>query len=239
MNITPVFFTTKTTRAILASSYAILGAVSLGAQQPSAGRGQLPRAQIAATVTNSTVKFTTVQSSVSAHPMVRMEVPITAVNNAKLIEDKAAIVPNKEWVDKIKVTLIVAYSVAKKGPTSSAPAAAKTDAYAFYSASSTILTMQRNTKGSVFFYLPGEIIKRDQLSPTPEAYLVDIEVDGKPQPPALSSKLKTSPVEESGFREMAGQALFKTAGILLPQYNVPDDRRPPSPALIREDSTRQ
>ncbi|MDR2513249.1 MAG: hypothetical protein LBD01_05595 [Puniceicoccales bacterium] len=230
MSITPVFLT-KTTRAILATGCAVLGTAPLGAQQSP----PLPRAQIAATVADNAVKFTTVQSSVSAYPMVRIEVPVTALNNAKLLEDKTSIVPNKDWVDKIKVTLTIAYPVSAKAKASGARDVA---AYAFYSASSTILTMQRNTKGSVFFYLPGEVIKREQLASTPEGYIVEIEVDGKAQPAILSRKLKT-PKEENGFREMAGQALFKTAGVLLPQYHVPDDRRPSSPALIREDSTRQ
>jgi hypothetical protein len=175
-------------------------------------------------------------------PMTRMEVRVRALANAKLLDDPAAIVPNKSWVDRIKVTVTLSYqlSAVKK-----LPAAAKSDdpgaKFAFYRAAATILTMQQGDSGSVFFYLPGEIVKRDSLSLAPDAYVVSLEVDGKAVAPSkysISSKLQT-PAALKGFMELADRGAQENAGVLLPQYHVwGDPNQSLSPTLVREDSTR-
>jgi hypothetical protein len=174
--------------------------------------------------------------------MTRVEIRVRALANAKLQENPAAIVPNRAWVDRIKVTVTLSYPVAsvKRAPAVAANAEPGAK-FAFYRASATILTMPQGDSGSVFFYLPGEIVKRDGLAPAPDAYLVDLEVDGKTVPPAkysISQKIQ-APEALRGFREMADRGAQDNAGVLLPQYHVSGDpSHLLSPTLVREDSTR-
>jgi hypothetical protein len=187
--------------------------------------------------------------------MVRAEVSVTALANAKLIEDKAAIVPNPEWVDKIKVTVTLAY-LTKQGkapkPRGTTAAASGAEAlegkYVFYRAASTIMTLQRNKHGSVFFYLPGELIERDGLASQPNEYLVELEVDGNPSPltkTACSAGLQSSNSAAAIelFKSLADRQSTETAGMLRTQPQVAgivtDPEWTRSPTLLREDSTRQ
>jgi hypothetical protein len=189
--------------------------------------------------------------------MTRVEVVVQALANAKLLEDKTAIVPNPEWVDKIKVTVTLAY-LTKQGkapkPRAASATAATTGAdslegkYVFYRAASTIMTLQRSKHGSVFFYLPGELIERDGLSAQPSDFLVELEVDGTPSPvtkaassTGLQASNATAAIEL--FKNMADRQNAETAGMLRTQPQVAgivfDQEWSRSPTLLREDSTRQ
>ena len=176
------------------------------------------------------------------YPMRRMEVRLKALGNAKLLADPAAVVPNKDWVDKVKVTVTLAYE-------STSPQAKKMgnagQSFAFYRSSATILTMKRDGQASVFFYLPGDVVERDGLKKDPYGYLVELEVDGTPvvidkfggAGRAVSKTIKSQQVM-AGFKDMAGQGVMENAGILRPQYQVPFEREHSlTPTLLREDAT--
>jgi hypothetical protein len=195
-------------------------------------------------------------------PVQRVEVEVLANANAKLLEDPAAIVPHPEWVDKIKVTVTIAYEnkgFKKAKKTAAAANASTDDQFIFYRASSTILTLKRNDKTSVFFYLPGEIVQRDALLAHPAYYTVELEVDGTAvdmfnavgQPlskAALSTNLQaprkanetTSAFD--GFKSMADRGATATAGILRTQPQVAGSIHDPewqrAATLLREDTTR-
>jgi len=169
-------------------------------------------------------------------PMTRMAVAVRALNNAKLLQDPNAIVPNKDYVDKIKVTVTLAYSSnsgkAKKGQQGS---------FSYYRSAQTILTMQRNDQGTIYFYLPGEIVKRESLQVQPFAWLIELEVDGQAVP--LEKKMCSSnlrnPSEVALFKQAADAGVIDNAGILRPQFQVPGDEAVQnlSPTLLREDTT--
>lgn len=170
-------------------------------------------------------------------PMGRMEVRIRAIDNAKLLADPAAIVPNKAWVDKIKVTVTVAYETSSGSAKKAGQAG---PVLAFYRSAATIMTMERGTNGSIYFYLPGEIIKRDNLKREPYAYLVELDVDGTAVPldPKMFSKNLKTPQDVAGFKEMADRGALDTAGVLRPQYQVRHEAAQAlSPTLVREDTT--
>lgn len=228
MNTTPAFY-----RLVALCGILLLSTSAFAQQQPAAGKAavEVKAVRFAQTKVSNTVLV----------PMTRVEVQLLAKENAKLLEDPKALVPNKNWVDKIKVTVTLAYEVAAAKKSSAGGAVGAEDRYAFYRSSVTIMTMEKNTTGSVFFYLPGEIVKRDQLKQEPYAYSVDLEVDGTSLPPSKTSvsRLLLSETQYKGFKEMADRGVLNTTGVLRPQYLVATEALPATtPTLIREDITR-
>ncbi|MDR2429653.1 MAG: hypothetical protein LBD14_01925 [Puniceicoccales bacterium] len=230
MDFTPIFY-----RLAALCGMLLFQASALAQQQPAAaGRAavEVKAVRFAQTKVSNTVLV----------PMTRVEVQILAKENARLLEDPKAIVPNKSWVDKIKVTVTIAYELpAARKAASGGAAASLEDRYAFYRSSVTIMTMEKNSTGSVFFYLPGEIVKRDQLKQEPYAYAIDLEVDGTSLPPSKSSvsRLLLAEAQYKAFKEMADRGVLSTTGVLRPQYLVATEALPAStPTLIREDAAR-
>jgi hypothetical protein len=206
--------------------------------------------EVPAATVNRRVTF---KNNVGGKNASRVEVEVMALANAKRIEDPTAIVPNPDWVDKIKVTVTLAYKTKPKtlkARGTAAPAGATAlDAlatqYITYRASSTIMTLQRNKTGSVFFYLPGELHARDGLGHTPDSYVVDLEVDGTAvtlSKNAVSPDLKTAEAIDL-LKSLADKQSADTAGILRTQSQVAGLVNDPewlrAPTLLREDSTRQ
>jgi len=149
--------------------------------------------------------------------------------------------PNKRWIDKVKVTLTIGY----KGEKSKTA-----EDWNYYRASATILTLEQNNIRSVFFYLPGDVVKRDMLRKDPDVYYVDLEVAGTTQTvfdargllvaeqKAAVSKELTKKADYDGCKGFADRGVLNTTGILRPQYLVGfyDDLWKFSPEFVREDS---
>jgi hypothetical protein len=114
--------------------------------------------------------------------------------------------------------------------------------------------MEVNTDRSVYFYLPGDIVKRDRLKMQPDYYYVQIEVGGSEQPlfneagrpvadmaNALHKQFLDKKIFD-GARSEADRAVNANAGMLRPHYLVPAafyDSLPqgsPQPEFIREDA---
>jgi hypothetical protein len=147
---------------------------------------------------------------------------------------------NKKWVDKVKVTVTQIYKTTS----------AKPEDWNYYRASATVLTIEVNQPRSVLFYLPGDIVKRDNLKKEPDFFYVQLEVGGNEEPvfdargvvladqkmalhKDLQAKAKFDPAKDA-----ADRGVVATPGILRPQYLVlyPDSPVvPPSPEFIRED----
>ncbi len=157
------------------------------------------------------------------------------------------------WVNNVKVSLVVGYSPsgADLGKPKvyqdllrlkEAAASGKTDAknaklienWRFYKASTTILTLEGNTPKSVFFYIPADVVKRDDiLNPRPDVAYVTLEIDGK-EVPVLTDKgslhggsfgvLFSGPlagkIDKANLdkvREIADRAARDTDGVMRPQ----------------------
>jgi hypothetical protein len=172
---------------------------------------------------------------------------------------------NPDWVDKIKVTLTLGYEVKPLAPARSRTAAARSGApatagtspvtsgtgaattaadaeaanFRFYRASATVLTMRRATQGSVFFYLPGEVIDRDRLpsvGANPLGLVANVEIAGKQGTPFYSRALKASKAQLDGFTELSARGVLDTVGILRNQNQVQGlDNRVLSPTLLAEE----
>ena len=152
---------------------------------------------------------------------------------------------NKNWVDKVKVTVTLIFK-----PIGTTTA----EEFAYYRSSATVLTMEVNTDRSVYFYLPGDIVKRDRLKMQPDYYYVQVEVGGTEQPlfsengrpvADMGNALHKFFLDKKNFdlaRPQADRAVGSTSGMLRPHYLVPAafyDSLPqgsPQPEFIREDA---
>ena len=194
------------------------------------------------------VHFDPVKIGGQKNDWIRMQIELQANFNpdTKLpAEDKSGKrAPNKQWVDRIKVTVTQIFK----------PLSAK-DAteFSYYRASATVLTMEVNSSRSLYFYLPGDIVKRDRLKMQPDYYYVQLEVGGTEVPlyndagrlsadmQAAVHKQFVNKKDYDGARDLADRGVGANAGMLRPQYLVPYaifDNLPqgsPSPEFIRED----
>jgi hypothetical protein len=219
-------------RALFASLWAVVLTVStLSAQSAKGGEGGASGKGV---ILVRDVKFAQVKLGGQTYPWNRMQVELMANNNP---DPKAA---SKRWVDKVKVTVTQIYKTESKKP----------EDWNYYRAVATVLTLEANQPRSVLFYLPGDIVKRDQLHKEPDYYYVQVEVNGNEEPlfdakgsllpeavrsvhKDLNTKAKFDPAKDA-----ADRGVVNSPGILRPQYLVlyfDQPVVPSSPEFIRED----
>lgn len=238
-------------RAVFASLMAFCLSVScVFAQATKAEGGATGKSPVSV----RSVHFDPVKIGNQKNEWIRMQVELQASFNpdtkltAEEKADKGAKkTANKQWVDKIKVTATEIFK----------PVGAKDAAdFSYYRASATVLTMEVNSSRSVYFYLPGDIVKRDRLKLQPDYFYVQLEVAGNEVPlfneagrlaPDMAAAVHKQFVNKKDFdgaREQADRGASANAGMLRPQYMVPYaifDNLPqssPSPEFIREDNAR-
>lgn len=108
----------------------------------------------------------------------------------------------------------------------------------FYRASGEAVSLEAGR--AVFrFYLPPEILRREQVNTDPFAYAVDVSVRGRavaPSVAALSSALRSAEVLRS-FKDRVAQAAPGTDGVLVPQYFSPfvTSYGSDTPSFVRRD----
>jgi hypothetical protein len=213
----------------------------------------------------------------------RIEVELKAlpegVKAALLAQDvpKAFAGESVRWVNNVKVTLVAGYKPSgadlgkpkvmqdvlrlKEKATDAAAYAAAKDAskaenWRYYKASATVLTLETNQPRSVFFYIPGDVVKRDDIiNPKPDVAYVTIEVDGKEVPifdatgnawggsfGALLQGSKASKANVDKAKEIADRSTRDTDGVMRPQNLitgfVDGDWFKSSPEFVREDAAK-
>lgn len=178
-----------------------------------------------------------------------------------------------KWVNNVKVTLVAGYKpsgsdlgkpkvyqdvvrLKDKSVDAAAYAAAKdaskAENWRYYKATTTVLTLETNQPRSVFFYIPGDIVKRDEInSPKPDIVYVSIEVDGKDVPvfdaagnlfagtfAANATGGRPNKLIVDKFKEVADRATRDTEGVMRPQNLVTGfvdgDWSKSSPEFVRE-----
>lgn len=180
------------------------------------------------------VKFMQVRIGGQEHPWNRMQVELQA--NAT-VDPKAT----KRWVDKVKVTVTQIYKTDS----------AKFEDWNYYRSVATVLTLELGKPRSVLFYLPGDIVKRDNLRKEPDYYFVQLDVGGTESPLFDAKGVLVADQARAVHREISKKDVFdkakdaadrgviSTPGILRPQYLLifPDlvPAVPASPEFIRED----
>ncbi len=174
----------------------------------------------------NTVRFNTVRSGSSSWYEAEIEVQPKGPQP----------VDNRNFINRVKVTLNLGIFSVK------APQSAKVPD-TFYRASAEAVAVEATGGKTVFrFYLPPEIVKRDQITGDQRFYLVELFVDGKALPLTksnVSSTMNSSALVE-GFRNKASSEAGANDGILLPQYLTPFAYvgSPPAPSFIRNEPVR-
>jgi len=100
-----------------------------------------------------------------------------------------------------------------------------------------MLTVKRDgVRSTVSFYLPQEVVERDELPLTSAFYVVEAEAAGKKAKPLLSTNLRGAANAKAleGFKNLAEQGVAETAGILRNHTQAGFDGMK-HPTLIRED----
>lgn len=217
-----------------------LPSYSLAQTAPATGAGGAA-GKSAVFVRNVTFQQTKLGGQVNPWNRMQVEIQANTVAEAKgAATGEAKSATSKKWVDKVKVTVTQIYKTTS----------AKPEDWNYYRSSVTVLTIEVNQPRSVLFYLPGDIVKRDNLKKEPDYYYVQLEVGGNEEPlfaatgvvlpdqkqalhKDLQNKAKFDPAKDA-----ADRGVVSTPGILRPQYLVlyPDTPVvPPSPEFIRED----
>jgi hypothetical protein len=220
-----------------------LPSYSVAQTAPATGNGGAAAAasgKSAVFVRNVTFQQTKLGGQVNPWNRMQVEIQANTVAEAKAPAAGEAKAGNKKWVDKVKVTVTQIYKTTS----------AKPEDWNYYRSSATVLTIEVNQPRSVLFYLPGDIVKRDNLKKEPDYYYVQLEVGGNEEPvfdargvvladqkqavhKDLQTKAKYDPAKDA-----ADRGVVSTPGILRPQYLVLYSDTPvvpPSPEFIRED----
>ena len=173
------------------------------------------------------VKFGTVRSDAGAWYVTEIEV-----------QGRPSAAPdNRNFINRVKVTLNLGIFSARSPDGAKIP-----DTY--YRASAEAVAIETTGGRSGFrFYLPPEIVKRDQITGDAKFYLIELFVDGKPLPLTQyhypTSTFKPVEIVES-FRSKVSSEAGANDGILLPQYLTPfaNAGSPPPPSFIRIENSR-
>lgn len=181
------------------------------------------------------------------------------------------------WLNNVKVTLVVGYTqsgadlgkpkvyqdflklkdAAAGGTLAEAKNPKLAENWRYYKASTTVLTLEANTPKSVFFYIPADIVKRDEiLSPRPDIAYVTMDVDGQDVPVLNErgelpggtfgvlfgpSAGKPNKAGLNKFREIADRGSRDTNGVMRPQNLITgftDSDWKNSPEFLREDASK-
>ncbi len=122
----------------------------------------------------------------------------------------------KEFVENIVVKPLLVYAKKQKG-------------FRFYSAEVEIMIMKQGDENRVYFYVPGPIVERDELSRTPDYFYIEMTVNGTLQEPIINGAALSSSIENlSVLRNMQTLAEAQLPGnehLLMPVYFVPDEYR--------------
>lgn len=144
---------------------------------------------------------------------------------------------NRRFLDRVKVTLNLGIFSVKAPSGSKIP-----DTY--YRASAEAVALEATGSRSFFrFYLPPEIVKRDQLSGPQRFYLVELAVGGTALPLTNrhyhTSTLTSQEIVES-FRSKVASESGATEGVMVPQYFSPFefDNQRQAPTFIRVENRR-
>ena len=135
---------------------------------------------------------------------------------------------NRDFVENISIKPLLAY---KTG----------TGAFSFYISKVEIMIMEARDKATVYFYMPGPIMERDEIRGDPEYYYIEVAVGGTVQKTtsgaAISSKISGAAMLDN-MKAKAQEQTAKNKNILIPSYLAPTHLRPDSrkePIYIRRE----
>ena len=196
----------------LLSLGALLGSIAMVVPGHAQDQAESP----GATVSVRNVKFGTVRAPGGQDPWLEAVVELdVAPGNGSGIYNR--------YADRVQVTLGI--TITKRN-----------NEYDFYRASAEAVSLEAG-RALVRFYLPPEIVKREQVNGEPFAWLVELAAQGRPVPLAASnasSNLRSMEAVRS-FKDHVAQAAPTNDGVLVPQYDSPFADRYPAdtPSFVR------
>jgi hypothetical protein len=161
---------------------------------------QAPNAPEGAAVEVRSVKFTTLRAPGTNETWLEatVEVTVTATPGAG---------PAGRFADRVKVTLNLSLNPEGTG---------------FFRTSAEAVSLEAG-RSAFRFYLPPEVVRREQVNTDPYAYAVEVAVRGRAEavsPDAVSSNVRSAEALRS-FKDRVAQAAPLNDGVLVPQYLSP------------------
>lgn len=114
------------------------------------------------------------------------------------------------WADRVEVELSIGIERRDGG-------------FSFYRSGAELVAIEAG-KANVRFYLPAEIVRREQIGSSPYAYVVKVTVPGAPKPAGRVSSVLQAPGALKSFEDRVLQAADRNDGVLVPQYESPFER---------------
>jgi hypothetical protein len=180
----------------------LAGVVLVDLNVPAAGAAQSANVVAAqgAVVEVRSVKFATVRAPGASEPWLEatVELAVTAAPGGGQAS---------RFADRVQVMLNLSLGAEDSG---------------FFRASCEAVALEAG-RAAVRFYLPPEILRREQVNTDPYAYAAEVIVRGRPVPlsaGAISSNVR-SPDALRSFKDRVAQAAPLNDGVLVPQYLSP------------------
>ncbi|MFT4550356.1 MAG: hypothetical protein ACI8XO_001959 [Verrucomicrobiales bacterium] len=138
----------------------------------------------------------------------------------------------KDYLNRIKLTLTVAYEDRDLANSKVANAAQKKAPFEFYQRAVELTAVKRSKSITVRFFIPPAVVESKGFPAKPIAWMLDWEVEGVQMPVDVerfpknfSSNLKDLKVFTS-FNNFLAEGVKANEGIMLAQYHGPDDLQP-------------
>lgn len=136
-----------------------------------------------------------------------------------------------QMVPRVRVALLIAFEL----PAATAGGERRLD---YYRAEAECVALEPG-RANIRFYLPPEIVKRDQLHADPKFWGIEITAAGRAQAPVRGAYSTTlaNPEQRKNFQTKAGAAAAANDGLLLPQFLTPFALEYPraTPSFVRRD----
>jgi hypothetical protein len=136
-----------------------------------------------------------------------------------------------QMVSRVRVTLLVGFELPG--------AASKERRYEHFRAEAECVALEAG-RADVRFYLPPEVVKRDQLHGDPKYWGVELAVAGRPIAPARTAYVNSlgTADQRKNFQSRGGAAAAPNDGVMLPQYLTPFANEYPraTPSFVRRET---
>jgi hypothetical protein len=136
-----------------------------------------------------------------------------------------------QMVSRVRVSLLLGFEL---------PAAAGLERRIEYYRSEAECVALEPGRAEVRFYLPAELVKRDQIHADPKYFGIDLAVDGRPIPAGRAAYSSTliGAEQRKNFQKRASVAAAANEGVLLPQYLTPfaNEYGRTTPSFVRKDA---
>ena len=140
--------------------------------------------------------------------------------------------PNPNYVDNVTVTLIIGYAH---------PTKKDEREFIFHTSTVTLATLEVAKKKKIGFYLPYDIVQRDNVRKEPTYWYVNLEVDGSEIPVSqnnIKTRASSSLQRANVFQSFQNSSSGAIEGVLQPGYlsgNGYIERGKDRPAFIRKE----